>query len=290
LGNPSYFGRLTACFTSGVVVVRELSEEVVQGMRRWFGGYVQKFKSGHPDWRENIELKEEHTDRVCREAVEIARELGLPDPAVRLAEVIALLHDVGRFEQYARYQTFRDADTVNHARLGVEILEAEDALRNLDEPTQSLVKRTILCHNRPSLPVDETEHRLLFARLLRDADKLDIWRVNLEHYSRKDGQSNAAIELDLPDTPGISEAVCGAILNRETLNLARLQNLNDFKILLMGWVYDINFTPTFRRIRDRRFLERLRETLPDDDRIGQVFAAARFYRDEQLREAQSAPS
>ena len=42
---------------------------------------------------------------------------------MRIAEAVALLHDVGRFEQYKRYGTFNDRKSVNHAALGVEIMK-----------------------------------------------------------------------------------------------------------------------------------------------------------------------
>jgi hypothetical protein len=71
----------------------------------------------------------------------------------------------------------------------------------------NLLLSVILYHNRAELPEDETEGCLFFAKLLRDADKLDIWRVVTDYYHNKNGHQNSSIELDLPDIPEISDEV-----------------------------------------------------------------------------------
>jgi hypothetical protein len=35
------------------------------------------------------------------------------------------------------------------------------------------------------------------------------------------------------------------------------------KLCSLGWVYDVNFIPTLKRIRQRRFLETIFDFLPD---------------------------
>jgi hypothetical protein len=103
------------------------------------------------------------------------------------------LHDTGRFEQYARYKTFVDSQSVDHAVLGVGILEKNEILCSLDEPTQDFILRTIRYHNRAILPREETETCLFFTKLLRDADKLDILKVVTDYYSQQNGNRNGAL-------------------------------------------------------------------------------------------------
>ena len=260
-----------------------MNEEIVEELENWFTSYVQKFKSGNPDWQPNIILKEEHTRRVCKEILGIGRKIGLSDEDLCLAKVIALFHDIGRFEQFAHYQTFVDRNSVNHAVLGVKILKETGVLNRLDRSLRDLILRVILYHNRFALPKKETEKCLFFTKLLRDADKLDIWKVVTDYYRRKDMRRNVAIELGLPDTPGISEKVYEALMSKEIVNAGDLNNLNDFKLLQIGWIYSINFAPTFHRIEERKYLDIIRDYLPPTDQIDSIFSIVESYLDEHIR-------
>ena len=258
-----------------------VKSELVEDLNRWFSIYVQTFKNGATDIQ-NIVLKEEHTKRVCGEIVSIGEQLGLPDHELRLAEVTALLHDIGRFEQYARYRTFADQRSEDHAELGVKILKQLGVLDRCEKSTQDLILRTIRYHNRATLPREETEACLFFTKLLRDADKLDIWRVVTDYYRRKDGERNGALELDLPDTPGFSDAVYQGLLNRKIVDINHVKTLNDFKLLQIGWIFDINFGPTLRAICSRQYLEIIRDALPQSKKIDTIFANIHEYLEEKF--------
>ncbi|MDO9528461.1 MAG: HD domain-containing protein [Syntrophales bacterium] len=262
-----------------------MNEETVAALKDWFSGYVQIFKSVDDDLEQNTVLKEEHTERVCGEILNIGEKLGLHDKDLCLAEVIALLHDIGRFEQYARYRTFVDFHSVNHAEHGIKILQENGVLSGIDESTQKLILQTILYHNRAALPQKETEKCLFFTKLLRDADKLDIWRVVTDYYRRKNGKRNGALELGLPDTPGISDDVYNDLLEGKIVDVTHLKNLNDFKLLQIGWIYDINFTPTFQCIKERRYIEMIRDVLPESKKVERIFSVAQSYLDEQIKDA-----
>ena len=252
-----------------------MEQEIIAYLMNWFNRYVAGFKSGDPSRDTNIVLKEEHTRRVCDEILYIGRELRLPPEDLALAEAIALLHDVGRFEQFARYRTFNDRESANHAELGVEILRRNGVLASADPAERELILRAIAYHNRPALPTDESDRCLLFSRMIRDADKLDIWAVFLDHFARKD--SDPAVIHFLPDTPGFSEKICRQLIARSGVNYAEITNLNDFKLLQLGWIYDLNFAPAFRRFRERRYLERYRQFLPKAELVARALAAAEAY-------------
>jgi hypothetical protein len=254
-----------------------LNPRIRQDMKKWFADYLRTFKSDDADLRQNISLKQEHSQRVCTEILDIGGKIGLHDQELALAELIALFHDIGRFEQYARYRTFADRASVNHAAFGVKILKEKRVLDKLDESTRDLVLKTILYHNRATLPRQESKTCLLFTKLLRDADKLDIWRVVTEYYARSDSQRNAALELGLPDTPEISAKVYRDLLAGKIVSIHHLKNLNDFKLLQISWIYDINFVPTFQRIRERAYLAIIRQALPQSDKIETIFSVILDY-------------
>ena len=261
-----------------------MNKSAVAYLKKWFHSYVKSYKSDDPERQRNLDLKEIHTRRVCREIKEIGKDLGLNEGERCLSEIIALFHDIGRFEQYVRYNTFLDSCSLNHAEFGAKILREKGVLDSLDASSRELILKAISNHNRATLPRHEDKECLFFSRLLRDADKLDIWRVVTEYYQRKvNGEQNLAIELDLPDTPGVSSEVCRALMAQKIVDIRSMENLNDFKLLQVGWVYDVNFVPTFRRLRQKGYLDVIRKALPDSEVIREIFAAVGSYLDEKLQ-------
>jgi putative nucleotidyltransferase with HDIG domain len=248
-----------------------IDKKNLHDLKNWFIAYVHTFKYSDPELQRNIDIKKEHTEKVIEEIINIGKQLGLNDNELNLAEIIALFHDIGRFEQYDRYKTFSDHKSENHAELGIKILTKYNVFRNVNKETQNLILCSIRYHNLASLPVKETEKCLFYSRLIRDADKLDILKVVTDYYHRKNGRRNVALELELPDSPGISEEVYNALMNREIVDIKYVKNINDIKLLQAGWIYDINFKPTFESIKNRKFVEKIRAVLPELKEIDQVF-------------------
>jgi|WetSurMetagenome_2_1015567.scaffolds.fasta_scaffold271157_1 putative nucleotidyltransferase with HDIG domain len=268
-------GQARECY-SGIIFINVvrivLDKQEVNGLKEWFAEYVETFRFDEPEYQQNIDLKKGHTKRVYNEIIKISTELGLNDEEMNLAGTIALFHDVGRFEQYSRYRTFSDRLSEDHAELGIKILDQQRVLERLDFETGELIRCSIRSHNKPSLPDDKSETCLFFIKLLRDADKLDIWRTLIGYYYSKKGKRNNSLTLDLPDTPGISSEVYNDLMNNRIVNLMNVRNLNDLKLLQTGWIFDINFGPTLAYIKKHRYLEKIRAVLPDSVEIDEIFA------------------
>ena len=135
---------------------------------------------------EKIRLKVEHTYRVADISEQIAEKLGLSEEDIALAWLIGMLHDIGRFEQLKRFNSF-EADTMDHATYGVKVLFEEGMIRQfIEEDTWDDVIRTAIAkHSDYELTGITDERTLLHARLIRDADKLDNCRVKLEDAMEK---------------------------------------------------------------------------------------------------------
>lgn len=262
------------------------TEEDLLYFKKWFADYVATFTSEDPEVQTNIDLKREHTLRVCRASREIGLDLNLSQNDLRLAEIAALFHDIGRFEQFTRHRTFSDKRSFNHAAFGVGVLIKNDVLSRLGIFEQELIIKSISSHNMLELPDEDDDTVRLHQRLLRDSDKLDIWWVVTDYYrERATGKINPGLELNQPDTPGISEAVFERIMNGETVLFADLQNLNDFKLLQVGWVFDVNFAPTLRRLKERGYLDMIRSHLPDDENVNELFDCVNNYIEQRLNTA-----
>jgi putative nucleotidyltransferase with HDIG domain len=259
-----------------------LTESALNDLKEWFSRYVQSFYSSDPIIQQALELKEKHSLRVCNEILNIGKELDLSHNNLRLAEAMALFHDIGRFEQFTRYQTFVDKKSENHAELGVKVLQQEKALAALDDDTQELILKAISYHNRLSIPEDETHICTYFSKLLRDADKLDIFNLFVIYYNTDHSERNAAVGLDLPDTPEVSEEIMNNLIEGKMISMHQLRTLNDFKLLQMAWVYDVNCQPAFQIIYERDYLKKIRDTLPATERIDQIYSKLMSYLKEKL--------
>ena len=238
--------------------------------KTWFSDYVKTFYSEGEEDRRNIALKELHTHKVCRDIVRIGRELNFDQNNIMLAETIGLFHDIGRFPQYAEYKSFRDADSVNHGALGAKVLLDQRVLRAIPEDERDMIIQAVKFHNSFSIPelrsTDHTGH-ILFLRLIRDADKLDIWRVFIEYYESPPKDRASAVGLGLPDTPSYSAEVLSCVLEQRIATLSSLRTLNDFKLLQLSWVYDLNFEPSIRLLSERGYIGRIIATLPQTEEI-----------------------
>jgi putative nucleotidyltransferase with HDIG domain len=253
-------------------------------LEKWYNNYFQEFCVHDEKISENIQLKREHTFRVCSETEKISTSLNLKEKDVLIAKTAALFHDVGRFEQYAKYCTFLDLKSVNHAELAIDILERYHVLENLREHEKKLIEKSILLHNKKQLPSDLDEETLLFARILRDADKLDIWKIVLEHYSGSNHSGNGAIEFGLPDTPGISDGAYNSLLLEQLVDVSDIRNVNDFKLLLLGWIYDLNFPHSVQEVLNRKYIEQLQQFLPNNEKPKTIISVIKKYADSKMTE------
>jgi hypothetical protein len=178
-------------------------------------------------------------------------------------ELIALFHDIGRFPQFAQYRTYNDFKSVDHSRLGVETLRQEGVLSVLPAREQQWVETAVEHHGRKCLPADLKGQTLLFAKLIRDADKIDIFRIVVEKYRLYQADpAGFPFEMEFPDEPECSTQVLEAVLNERLVDYTWLRTLNDFKLCQLGWVYDMNFAASLAVLRERGFMEALLNSLP----------------------------
>ena len=146
--------------------------------RQAFAAYAARYDADDP----KVKLKIDHTYRVAALCERIAASLDLPPAERDLAWLCGLLHDIGRFEQLRRYGTFNDAQSIDHAAMSARVLFEEGHIAEyLDDRTQDETLRTAVAqHSVYRLPDGLDARTLQFCQILRDADKVDILRVNVE--------------------------------------------------------------------------------------------------------------
>ena len=244
-----------------------MKQDDLDFFKKWFSDYCKSFYSSDIEDQKNIHLKEQHTSDVCENIIRIADGLSLSNSMRILAEAIALFHDIGRFPQYAKYKTFRDSISVNHGLLGARILLEEKILQNLAESEQELIIQAVRLHNAFAVPKLEKKDIVFFIKLVRDADKLDIWRIFIEYYEGPRQDTASAIGLGLPDIPEYSGDILSCLYRKEVASLSKIKTFNDFKLLQLSWIYDLNFKPSFRLLSERDYIDRTVSNLPQTEDI-----------------------
>ena len=143
-----------------------------------FEKYVSNYNLNDP----NIYLKYKHTGKVAENCERIAKSLNLSEQDIDLAWEIGMLHDIGRFEQLRRFDTFIDIESIDHAEFGGDLLFKDGLIQQFDDEKENyeLLEKAIRLHSLYRLPEDLSEKELLFCQVIRDADKIDIYRANYE--------------------------------------------------------------------------------------------------------------
>lgn len=255
-----------------------MEKKLVQRFRSWFDDYVAGFYGDDDYVNANIKLKQDHSKRVCDEIRYLADELAMSENQKRIAEVTALFHDIGRFEQFKKYRTYNDQRSVNHNLLALEVLAQTGIMDMVERGERQLIEKAIEYHGCKELPADFNGETLLFSRLIRDADKLDIFYIVTEYYGQyEENPADFKLELEMPDEDGYSKQVVEDVLSGRRVDYSLLRTLNDVKILQLGWVYDVNFIPTLRRISERRFLDGIIAFLPDTEDVRRVGKRVKDY-------------
>ncbi|MBN1804950.1 MAG: HD domain-containing protein [Sedimentisphaerales bacterium] len=248
-----------------------LEQAQLDKIKIWFDDYVKGFYGDDETVNANIELKEKHTRRTCKEILYLADELELDENQRLISETIALLHDIGRFEQLLKYRTYSDARSVDHCLLGLEVLQTNRVLDGIDLQEKLIIQKAIEYHGRKELPAGLDDEYLLFSKLIRDADKLDALNVVTKYYKQyKENPVGFKVCLELPDEPGYSEYVLNELFNERCVDYRQLKTLNDLMLSLLCWVYDMNFTPALKRLMECGYLHELLGFLPQDENMGKV--------------------
>ena len=195
-------------------------------------------------------LKIHHTFRVMDLCREIALSLDLDKEDIEFAELCGLLHDIGRFEQWKRYQTFSDKDSIDHAELGVHILEENHFLDEFikDKTKQSTLLNSLYYHNKYEIDHNLDEKDQLFCNILRDADKIDIlYLCSIGHIKR-----------DI-DNESFSDKVYDDLIHKIQINRRDIKTKGDNLSVSLGLIYGINYDKSLEIIKEKDYMNQIIE-------------------------------
>ena len=220
-------------------------------VREQFESYIAPYDLSDP----KIRLKAEHTYRVAELCARIAASLSVPAEDEDLAWLLGMLHDIGRFEQVRRYGTFVDAQSVDHAAFGADLLFQENLIRRFvsSDEEDSLIEQSIRLHNVFQLPEDSSDRERTFAQILRDADKIDIVRVNCE-FPRSEIYNLPEEEFLMSD---ISDEVLQDALSMRNVLRAHRRTAADYIVGQISLTFGLVYEESRRIIREQGYLDHI---------------------------------
>ena len=235
-----------------------------------FDKYVSDF-----DFKvDGIEYKYYHSYRVQKYSEKISDMLNLGLKDKKLSSDIGLLHDIGRFHQLEKYNSFCDKK-FDHANYGAKILFEDNLILNYDinKCDYEIVKKAIRNHNKYQIEDGLNERELFFAKLVRDADKIDI----LNAFS-----SIRVLEICECDEE-ISPSVREEFFNNITVRNVNVKNKNDKIISMLAFLFDINFEVSYRIIKEEDFINKFYDAIKHKEIFKEYFDYANKYLDEVLK-------
>ena len=190
----------------------------------------------------------------------LARNIGFSNEDIKLAKICGLFHDIGRFKQIELYDSFSDKNTFDHGDEGANIFLKQIAPElNLKQNDIDLIYKSIKYHNKFAIGNDVNAKELIFCKLLRDADKIDI----LYQLSSING-------LLHPNDGEISNINDKDFMQKKCLNRKNITTGIEENLTLLAFIWDINFDISKKIIYDNKYYEKIEKIL-DDNRYDKYF-------------------
>ena len=225
---------------------------------KWFEDFTDKYKidgTFHP----MLDLKFKHSRRVSAICSEMAYSMEWDEEGDSwLAASVGLLHDVGRFPQYTDYSTFFDSISVDHGDLGAEIMINEFDWRGIPDNIKEYIISAVKFHNKKIVPSSLKLGAYKWSCLVRDADKIDIYRMVEERLD------NGTIFEMLPRhqmTEGLTTELVEEIRMTGSGSYAKARSLQDYRLIQLTWGCDLNFPVSVATLKEEKIVERIREDL-----------------------------
>lgn len=216
-----------------------------------FDKYLEKYDKNSGE----VNLKKVHTYEVVKLSEYIAKELNLDDEDIEIAKLIGLLHDIGRFEQITTTGSWMDSEKMNHAEYGVKILFENGMIRKFikTDKYDNIIYKAIINHNKLDIEKGLNEKELLHTKIIRDADKLDNFRVK----EMEELKNIFPFNPETIDYEEISEKVYNDFMNRKCIVKKDRKTQIDFWISYIAFIFDLNFNISLKYIYDNNYIDKV---------------------------------
>ena len=229
----------------------------------------------------NIERKQKHSIRVMNISKEIAKGIGITQAEIDIATLIGLLHDIARFEQYTKYHTFKDSQSIDHGDLGEEILNKEIRKYIETEEYDKIIKLAVKNHNKYKIPEGLSPKEKIFAQIIRDAYKIDILYESVEMFWKK--------EENLVENSEISPEVFNQFIQKNQVKIENRRTPIDNIISVIAFIFDINFKISFEIIKREDYINKILnrykiKNIDTKEKIEKIREIANSYIEQKIKE------
>lgn len=241
-----------------------------------FDKYFQSIQIDSPDIQHKVEDIRTHSLRVVANILLLSNVVLQNDEEKRLAEIIALFHDLGKAAMFVQGTESPTNIQRDHAMLSVKMIQQMDFYSKLTADVQLIILKSVENHNKPKLAKLDNEQQTNFARLLRDADKLDIYDSSYRFFKEKFG-IQPLMTFDLISNAEVSEKILKSIQAGKMALVEDMKSMNDYKLLLLSMAFDLNFKYTFRIMSEKQYIQKIYETLPKRDQIIDTYRGIKLF-------------
>jgi len=240
-------------------------------IKETFKKYVQKYDMND----KAILRKYYHSLRVMDLAILLAKYHKFSNEDIEICALIGLLHDYARFEQWTKYKTYSDIDSIDHGDLGVKLLfEDGDIVKytsNIDYYDE--IKDAIKNHNKHTIESDKMSvHNRKLCEIVRDADKLDIFYLlstNKELFKEDDEYPTLEIAKDF--------------YKNSSIDIHKIKNETDKILLDLSMVYDLYYDYSIKYLKEKRLIEKMYENIKNKELFKDYFEYINSYIEERLK-------
>ncbi len=202
----------------------------------------------------HLKRKQLHSLRVRDLSREIAQKMNLNNEEIQIATLIGLLHDIGRFEQFTQYGTFRDRESIDHGDLGVKILKKDDYIKTYidNEKYADVIYLAIKNHNKYKIEKGLTPKQEMFCKIIRDADKLDIFYEAIDIFYKEK-------EIEEINKSIVNNKILSKIYEKKTINRNELTERGKLieVLVMLAFLFDMNYSASFEIIYKQKYINRI---------------------------------
>ena len=146
--------------------------------------------------------------------------------------------------------------------MGVKVLFENDYIRKYIEILEydEIIKKAILNHNRAKIEENLSEEELLFCKIIRDADKLDIfYTITDEAYT----MSSFFWYKDF-DCLEINSQILKQLENHELIHYDLIKNNADQIPIFFAYIYDFNFDNSIKIVIKEKYLDKYAKRIKEN--------------------------
>nr|WP_152733167.1 HD domain-containing protein [Marinifilum sp. N1E240] len=261
---------------------KNVNQEIYENIVSWFEKYTESLVCDTEEIQVNLDLKKNHSFNTTKIIEALALTINMSEVDILLAKSAAILHDVGRFEQLLKYNTFADTDQINHIDLGIAFIKEQEFTSLISDEELEIILDCIKYHTGSEIPKSMDEKNRIFIQLIREADRIDILNIVSKYYSNYKPGSNKRLEMELADKPDISKKVFKSIMDEKVVDYKDVLTLNDLKLQQMSWIFDLNLKQSFRIVSEKTYLKLIYDTLPKKDSVIDMYRQMKIFLENEL--------